>query len=582
MKRNSGTETAVSVLYLIGVALLCVQLARLASNAWVGVLVFGGFMALHIAFNLALADQLGNVFWLAWGGAFAISYGGMTAEYAGRWIWAIPWALAGILYVSIAGSVIEKSKWLAYATLILGAWSLGWAVIGPLALYGKDQEETQEWTLDLLKRWWWIPIAIIGGVLAIALLALAWSWISDWSRAKRRRRRVAQRAKSRPAPQPSSKRQTGSTIGPQAKSKPPQRHPAAKPSHSAPVVRTRQHQPIEPVIIGKAGPATKKPEIGSSQPRKKPPINVGSETILAPQDTEAEATMYAGPRYAGELLYMVPAPVIDLLERNGDHFILTEDGILTRWHGASLNRVTGVSLERPTGLAAGGGVIVAADRDKRFVALEYENGESPHVSTHRVDYTIGAFAVNPFGTIVAYAPAQKHSVFAVLLASGQTQMLSEDVGGTSAMAFSADGRLLALGGRDGFVRLFDMSMRAVVKTLRPPAAKDGKVVALADCPERGWVAGYADGRVVHWDASGNADSVVRESYNVAALVVAAHTGRMAVGCDDGHVVVHSIGSEVALFDDVVSADRVVGVAFADGGATVIAASHDGSVKRADV
>ena len=570
MERNSGAMAFLGIVYFVGIVALCIQLARLAGNLWVGVLVFVGLLAIHIAASRVGENRFTGVFWLAWGGAWAISYAGMTAEYAGRWIWAIPWAIAGLLYLGIGAAAYGKVKWVSTAGFGLGIWAFAWTVVGPLWLYGMNQEETQEWTLDLLRAWWWIPVAFLGALLAIGLFAAVGSWLMDRRKERKRARQRQARARRRPIPTPRPV-------------------PEAVPGvQTRPCVRVEPTKPKPlsgPVVIGSTATAKEKPLLMSVEPRKKPPIPGADDdlgTIYVHPGTDFDDTVFVGADLAGEALYAIPEPVVDLLARAGDHFVLTEDGHVSRWHRGRLVEAPGVLLARPGGLGAGGNVVVAADQDKRLILIEYANGGLPQIRSHRVDYTIGSFAVNPFGTIVAYAPTQKPSVFAVLLASGQTQVLSEDVGSTNAVAFSSDGRLLALGGKDGRVRMFDMSTRKVIRVFDPPTSEHGKVLSLAECPERGWVAGYASGRVVHWEASGDTRGIVRESHRVSALAVSPRSGAVAVGCDDGHVVVHPTDLDTAIFDDVVARERVVGVAFEDGDGSLIAAGHDGSVRRAGV
>ena len=564
--RQSKAVAAGSVAYMLCLIGLCLALGWIAASVWVGLLLFGGFLALHVAFNRAIADEFRGVFWLAWGGAWAVSYAGTLAEYAGRWLWSIPWVLAAIILLSIGGAAMQKSTWVASAGVILGLWSLAWAVVGPLWLFEKDQEETRDVFLDLWRDWWWVPVAIFVGIVVVGMIA----GLASWSIARRRRRPARPARPRRPAaPAP------GAGPHPVGPSVPP----AGVVIPTGPAVGKPD---IQRIVAGAAAPKAK-PGAPDAVPRPKPPLPGDEGTILVSSDpgtilvSSDPGTVLSGSA-GGELLYRAPGPVVDMAVQGADHFVLREDGHLARWHGAHLADVPDVRLDRPAGLAAGGDIVVAADRSRHFVAVRCRDGEAADIDRHVVDYTIECIAVNPFGTIVAYAPARRPTLFGVLLASGEQQVLAEGVEGATALAFSADGRYLAAGTREGAVVVVDMAVRDIVATLVPP--RGGAVASLAPCPGGGWIAGHADGEIVRWDAHGDPIAVTREMHHITS--VAAGSRRVAIGCDDGHVTVHPVPLEAAVFDDDLGTDPVVRIAFGEDEHTVLAAARDGSVWRAAV
>ncbi|HEY5434880.1 MAG TPA: hypothetical protein VIK13_06580 [Candidatus Limnocylindrales bacterium] len=372
------------------------------------------------------------------------------------------------------------------------------------------------------------------------------------------------------APQPWEPRPTGPE--PQPKPKPVLPRPKREPT---------------PPLAGGAEPKPK-PVIGDAKPKWKPPVEqptrLGGETVFGGDLTgqtklDAGATVLVGDR---DLLYRSPKPLVDLLAVESDaHLLLHQDGHLARWHDRRIEDIPGVILERPVGLSRGkDGEAIAADGANRLLRLRISNGAPPQISEQRVELTIGCFAVNPFGTIVAYAPVRRPDVLAVLLATGDQQVLAEGVGGVTAMAFSTNGRVLALGLRDGPVRLLDMSTRRVALDLAPPTGESSRVVSLAQCPDRGWVAAYRSGRLVQWDEAGTMTASRTEGHRLSSLAVCGASGRVAVGSTDGHVLVHPADLDRLDLDAHNFADEVVRVAFESDQGSLVSAGRDGTVRRA--
>lgn len=167
-------QVAVSVVYLTGVVALCVALGLVAGDVWVGVVCFVGLAALHVNLARAVAGEVSGVFFVSWFGAWMVSSAGTMAEYDGRWLWAIPWVLAGLVLIATGGAVKGKpsSMWASQGSLVLGLWSLAWAIVGPLWLHGKSQAEAGDWLRGALTDWWWIwlivVVVVVGGGVLIA------------------------------------------------------------------------------------------------------------------------------------------------------------------------------------------------------------------------------------------------------------------------------------------------------------------------------------------------------------------------------------------------------------------------------
>lgn len=559
----SGGQMLGGLLYLAVVVGIWVWLGMQAASVWVGLLGFAGLITLQVAASRAVIGKFSGVFAMEWLGAWAISGAGTLAQYEGRWWWAVPWVLAAFLLFNAAMASSGKNSWAAQGGAILGIWSLLWSVVGPLWLYGKDQQETQEFFLDLLKDWWWV--GIIGFVVLVGIMTAV------SMHGERRQATMAQNPWGGPpggGPPGVGLNPIfghGSVINPATYRSAEKR--AAPPEEPEPK--------LEPLHIPQGL------DYLESDPDRftAPPGREVLPTVLAggAATPEVGATVLAGA--PGNELYDLGVAIVDWAACGADHFLLTEDGRLLRRHAGTTDVMPGVQLRQPRGVSSVGDVVVAVDAAQVFVL---DGSEPAVVRRYDVDGGVGCFAVNPYGTMVAYASDWQPGVKTLMLGTGDCQTLAEDVQTPNVMAFSLDGRFLALGTGDGRVRLFDMATRRVGGPLYTPAGEEDSVVALVADPAGGWLVGYASQRVAHWDAAGVRRAFVTEQHRVSSLALQQISGSVAVGCADGYVVVHPADLERAVFDRRVSDDRIVRVAFEPDGGRVLVASHEGSVRRAEV
>jgi hypothetical protein len=554
-----------SVLYLLGLIGLCVALSVACGSPWPGLLCFAGLVTLHVVASRATQQQFDAAFVAMWMGAGAISVAGTMGEYGGRWLWAVPWVLAGLLLLSVGVAARGVNAWASQGGLALGVWSLAWAFVGPMWLYGLDQQQTQQWMLDIARQWW--LVLLIGLVVVSTLLA----WAS--SRSPRAGALGAPHTPAGPDSDHAAFEQMLRDIEAQVARDEQQRELDRQ--HD----RGRVHaHPGSPPAERDANPAMPDlPGIDSQPP------GFGA-TVLAPDaagepltdDAAREHGAAAGAR--GNLLYATSRPVVDaVLTPDGAHYLVLEDGTMARWQLGTLSEVPTVSVDRPVGAAAVGSEVVVAGRSGALAEVHDGSG-SPHITWHRVDATIGAFALNPFGTIVALAPVRRHDVIALLLGPDTVQTLATDVDGTSALAFSADGLVLAMGMRTGRVVLLNMSTRQSMATLEPPTSVHSSVAVLQPCPGGGWVAGYHDGAVARWDESLRLVGTTRMPHPVTRLAVGSSS--IALGCADGRVVTVPLDLSEVLRGVQVDDTAIVGLAFGPDEGTLVVTGHGGEVRRA--
>lgn len=556
--------------YLLGLVGLCVALGVASGSPWPGLLCFAGLVTLHVVSSRAAEQKFDGAFLAMWLGAWAISAAGTLGEYGGRWLWAVPWVLAGLILLSIGAAARNTNKWVVQAGVILGFWSLAWAFVGPMWLYGMNQQETQEFMLDFARQWWW---ALLIGLLLVSTLS---AWVTSRSG---RPTRPSPRKPPTPAPHKPDDQaafeQMLREIEEQVRRDEEQRERDRRRERNRAVeARAAREHERDARLAGRPD----RPVIESQPP------DLGN-TVLAP--ATPEGTVLAGNvartdmpsvEQHGELLCAAAHPLVDaVLTPSGPQYLLFEDGTMARWDRGSLAEVPEVSVDRPVGAAVADSDVVVAARPGRLAEVRHADRAIPDLRWHHLDLTIGAFALNPFGTIVAFAPVRRHDVFAVLLGPDATQTLAVEVGAVSALAFSGDGRVLAMGLRDGRVVLLDMSTRQPAATLDPASRGRSAVTELRPCPDGGWVAGYGDGTVAHWDEARRLIGTARLRNPVTRLAVGPSS--IAVGSTDGRVFTEPPDLSEVLTDTRVGDDAVVGLAVEPDDGSLLVATHDGAVRK---
>jgi WD40 repeat protein len=143
-----------------------------------------------------------------------------------------------------------------------------------------------------------------------------------------------------------------------------------------------------------------------------------------------------------------------------------------------------------------------------------------------------------------------------------------------ALAYSADGKLLASSSRDGRVRVWDRSE----ERSHLLSGHDDRVVALAFAPRMGTLAtGGYDGRVLLWDARSGAQKALLEGAAPLRALAFDDSGEHLASVGEDGVRLWQIGAgdarDVRRFE--VAADRPLFALFA--GATLITGSHDGAL-----
>ncbi len=273
------------------------------------------------------------------------------------------------------------------------------------------------------------------------------------------------------------------------------------------------------------------------------------------------------------------------------------DGVVKVWDAPSrqVRSVLALPSLGVTVLAfsADGKMLAAACPDKpakqaRIVVWDLDTGEQRAGFTGLPD--VSALAFSPDGRRVAVGGADgKHAPDVLLwdLASNSSQPLPPQAipqgnkwRGAASLAFSPDGGLLAVGGRDGVVRLIDLAGGKEMVLLK---GHTDAVACVAFSPDGGTLASGGKGKdrsVRLWDVTGRREEAALPSPSGAVFCVCfSPDGQtVAAGCDGG------VGR---LWDAVGGVEKaavqghkrpVLRVAFSADGRTLETAGRDGMVK----
>ncbi|MGH3254988.1 MAG: WD40 repeat domain-containing protein, partial [Streptosporangiaceae bacterium] len=158
-------------------------------------------------------------------------------------------------------------------------------------------------------------------------------------------------------------------------------------------------------------------------------------------------------------------------------------------------------------------------------------------------------------------------------------------GGGGSVAFSADGKTIATGGRDGIVRLWDAATRQEIGT--PMSSDANPVDAVAFSPDGTMLASAnTDGNVQLWNAATQQVTgpalTGAGSAQVNALAFSPDGTVLAAGSQDGTARLWQVATGGQVGVTMATGYPVSALTFGDGGATLATAEGDGSTELWDI
>ena len=286
------------------------------------------------------------------------------------------------------------------------------------------------------------------------------------------------------------------------------------------------------------------------------------------------------PSLAGVELFTCDGRLVDLAISPDDTFFLIEEsGHASAWRGGRERGSRSLNVSRPLGIApAGQEGVVFADGGGRIAQLVLQNDELEMPRTTPTE-PLTCYAVNAFGTGVAIGDGARRGVRLVVLARETVQDLSPDIPSPTALAFSGDGRTLAIGCADGSLYLHDVAAASPGDPLRADDLPAGPVTALLACADGHWLAVHDSNHAVRWNPSGRPEAQAKLPCSPTCVAVDQQTGALAFGSRQGFIRVCDRDLRATLLDEKVHDGPVVSIVFRDEGASVVSAGRGGDVRK---
>jgi WD40 repeat protein len=200
--------------------------------------------------------------------------------------------------------------------------------------------------------------------------------------------------------------------------------------------------------------------------------------------------------------------------------------------------------------------------------------------------------------LAAYRMQPTQDLAARLLGTENTPLsipLTRSTDTIRSVAFSRDGALMARGGRDGLIRLWDVAAPAYPRLLgQPVSAAEGPVLSVAFSPDgRTLASAGGDGTIRLWDVADPArpqslgQPLTASTKGASYSVAFSPDGRtLASGSDDGLVRLWDVANPARaqpLYQPLTTGHSIVrSVAFSPDGRTLASGSDDGLVRLWDV
>ena len=242
------------------------------------------------------------------------------------------------------------------------------------------------------------------------------------------------------------------------------------------------------------------------------------------------------------LVWSSPSPLVAMLEFGHSKWFLAEKGVLF----VRIDTIEQINLPIRTGMAIfalkdktadkEGEVLVIGDGQK-ILRIGQESRDTLHTFT--LSQTADAFVLNPYKTMLAWMNSSAGVIGGLFLETGREVTFTSGLEVTPAMAFSPDGRYLAIGAPDGRIYLFDIAARQIRESLRLPetSVSFGQAVRyLAGRKEGGWLAVYKNKCAVLWGSDNQVKGeLAAPRRRLNAIAFHPETGRLAFGLSEGNV-----------------------------------------------
>jgi len=305
------------------------------------------------------------------------------------------------------------------------------------------------------------------------------------------------------------------------------------------------------------------PQMGHPPPM--PESKKGEGPAVAAATPRPSSTQYPSQ----PIMRLVP-PLVDVAFADRERYFGLSEAMggkaasLTIWSRRGRDLQVLLAIEKPIGLGrvASGDPIVVSGKGISVMVTAPKPGQSgriPETTGHKTGWSVSCYAVNPAGTLLALGVPLESAVRGLATEGFEETWLLRDLPASpTALAFSLDGRRLAVGLDDGRSQVLDLASGRVVAPVAVRHGNEG-LPFVAPRPGGGWAAVCEDNVLLCWDAHGAITGQMTLDLDVSALAVDPLSNVIGVGGREGHARVWTADLAECLVNQRIHGDRIMRV-----------------------
>lgn len=269
-------------------------------------------------------------------------------------------------------------------------------------------------------------------------------------------------------------------------------------------------------------------------------------------------------------------PVGSVVQSDLTLAVLAAESILLLCRGSDVKKIP-LPIPHPIALLSlkDDGLLVVAE--KQGLRLDAE-GKVVQMLTFAAPASV--FALNPYKTMLAYLSPASSQGRALFLEAGREIELTSGIPLGNALAFSVDGRELAIASASSVVYVLDVASRKKVAELNAPPFSEMNVTLLGAIPDGRWLVVYDKKRLVRLSKEKGLEASIGSRTNILSLSVWVERQRIILGCQNGSLRLLDFDFET-VFEEKISQEPIISVAHATDGRQIFGLTQKGEIYKVE-
>lgn len=279
----------------------------------------------------------------------------------------------------------------------------------------------------------------------------------------------------------------------------------------------------------------------------------------------------------GERIWISPTPLASMAVLDNLLYCLAENGYLFCPIMASNEFALAIKQGQAL-FAFKEHQLLVIGNDKDVLWVDKQSGEIVKQAT--LSSPSDKAVLNPYGTMLAWVSAADQTVKVLVLEAGREFTLLSGLGLAPALAFSADGRYIAVGNSEGNILIMDFATRKTAAMLVPPESSQRNRMVQAIYGRRGggWIGIYTDRQIVLWDTHNQIEKTMRSNRTILGFDFHAERGRLALGLTKG--ILRVLDEQLnRFFEETVQEKEITCVCFSQDGQRLFTIGGKTEVRR---